>query len=112
MLRAIAGRVQRAPASPAVRRGFATSAARRHTPLSVLSTAPEFFSTVREGTIPAFRLLGADGQLTEDAGAKEWVDKARAVDGDKLKRMLEVMTMMPILVRTASLHTALLGTAV
>lgn len=79
-------------------RTFATTAPSAHTPLSALSTTPEFFNSVREGTIPAFRLLGPDGLLTEDAAAREWVERAKQVDGDKLKRMLEIMTMMPILV--------------
>ncbi|KWU41586.1 hypothetical protein RHOSPDRAFT_22708 [Rhodotorula sp. JG-1b] len=78
-------------------RSFATTTPSAHTPLSALSTTPEFFNSVREGTIPAFRLLGPDGLLTEEAAAREWVERAKQVDGDKLKRMLEVMTMMPIL---------------
>ncbi|GAA5883603.1 hypothetical protein JCM3774_002108 [Rhodotorula dairenensis] len=87
----------RAVLHAAASRSFATTARVAHTPLSVLSTTPEFFSSVRNGTIPAFRLLGPDGQLTQDDVAQEWVQRAKHVEGDKLKRMLEVMTMMPIL---------------
>ncbi|GAA5981059.1 hypothetical protein JCM10908_003968 [Rhodotorula pacifica] len=78
-------------------RSFSSTTRRAHTPLSVLSSTPEFFSSVREGTIPAFRLLGPDGQLTEDAANTEWVERAKEVDGEKLKKMLEIMTTMPIL---------------
>ncbi|KAG0656949.1 hypothetical protein C6P46_006779 [Rhodotorula mucilaginosa] len=88
---------RRAVLTRSASRSFATTTPSAHTPLSALSTTPEFFNSVREGTIPAFRLLGPDGLLTEEAAAREWVERAKQVDGDKLKRMLEVMTMMPIL---------------
>lgn len=98
MLRTLASK---ATLTRSARRAFSTTARRTHTPLSALSTTPEFSNSVRQGTIPAFRLLGPDGALTDDAAAQSWVEKAKEVDGDKLKRMLEVMTMMPILVRLA-----------
>ncbi|GAA5975068.1 hypothetical protein JCM11641_000018 [Rhodosporidiobolus odoratus] len=77
-------------------RGFATSARRSHSPLTITSPHPVFIKSVCEGQIPAFRLLGADGQVSENVG-EEWKNRIKEVDGQKLQRMLEVMTRLPIL---------------
>lgn len=82
-------------------RSLATSAIRGHAPLTDTCSSPHFFDAVHKGTIPSFRLLGPDGLLVKDAEA-EWVERAKAEDGEKLERMLEVMTMLPILVRPLS----------
>ncbi|KAJ8297248.1 2-oxoisovalerate dehydrogenase subunit alpha, mitochondrial [Rhodotorula toruloides] len=77
-------------------RTLATTAIRSHTPLTETCSSPHFFDAVHKGTIPSFRLLGPDGVLVKDA-EEEWVQRAKGEDGEKLKRMLEVMTMLPIL---------------
>ncbi|GAA6010243.1 hypothetical protein JCM10207_005684 [Rhodosporidiobolus poonsookiae] len=77
-------------------RPFSHSPRRLHSPLAQTSPSPVFIKSVRDTSIPAFRLLDSSGQLDKAVG-EEWVKKAKAVDGDKLQRMLEVATKLPIL---------------
>lgn len=60
------------------------------------SPTPTWINSVHEGTIPSFRLITSDGSLDSTASA-EWIEKAKDVDGEKLQRMLEVMSTLPIL---------------
>ncbi|GAA5858264.1 hypothetical protein JCM8547_004626 [Rhodosporidiobolus lusitaniae] len=60
---------------------------------STSSPTPVFLNSVRDGPIPAFRLLGSEGSLLDSTN--EWGKKAMEIDGEKLQKMLRVCTLLP-----------------
>ncbi|GAA5972601.1 hypothetical protein JCM21900_003733 [Sporobolomyces salmonicolor] len=64
--------------------------------LAVTSPAPHFFSRVREGQIPAFRVLDAEGKFAAEV-EQEWREKAAQIERDKLEKMMRTMTLLPLL---------------
>lgn len=88
-------RLTRLPHQHLLRRTLSTTAPRPHAPLTHTVSSPTFFNAVGGAPIPAFRVLGPDGVPVEG----EAQQLAEQADGDKLERVMEVMTMLPVLVR-------------
>ena len=91
--------LRRLPHQLLLRRALSTTAPRPHAPLTHTVSSPTFFNAVGGAPIPAFRVLGPDGVPVEG----EAQPLAEQADGDKLERVMEVMTMLPVLVRTSLL---------
>ncbi|GAA5891782.1 hypothetical protein JCM8208_002883 [Rhodotorula glutinis] len=86
-------RLTRLPHQHLLRRTLSTTAPRPHAPLTHTVSSPTFFNAVGGAPIPAFRVLGPDGVPVEG----EAQQLAEQADGDKLERVMEVMTMLPVL---------------
>ncbi|GAA5897786.1 hypothetical protein JCM5296_006074 [Sporobolomyces johnsonii] len=64
--------------------------------LAVTSPAPHFFKSVREGQIPAFRVLDTEGKVADDV-EQAWREKAGQIERDKLEKMMRTMSLLPLL---------------
>lgn len=74
------------------------SGRRSSSQLTATCSSPHFFNSVMpEGaTIPAFRLLDTEGQISSQVG-QEWRDKVAAIEPHVLEKLMKTMSQLPIL---------------
>ncbi|GAA6061997.1 hypothetical protein JCM10212_004275 [Sporobolomyces blumeae] len=65
--------------------------------LTATCPAPHFFNSVNDGTtIPAFRILDADGSIAKDV-AREWKDEVEGIEPRVLEKIMRTMSQLPIM---------------